>query len=115
MHLLELTIFKNDVLLRTVLFKKGLNLILNSASSTAKTGNSVGKSTLSRLLDYIFLSSGEDIYTEPEFGKVIPEVHNFITSNSIYVELAFIGHDKKKYKIGRTLTTSQKDSIFYID
>lgn len=115
MHLHELTTYKNNVLLRKVVFKKGLNLILNSASSLAKTGNSVGKTTPARLLDYIFLSSGEDIYTEPEFGKVIPEVFDFITNNTIYIELSFKGHDKKDYKVGRTLTANQKDSIYFVD
>jgi len=113
MQLHELTVFKNNDVLRHVPFKKGLNLILNSASSSAKTGNSVGKSTPSRLLDYIFLSSGVDIYTEPEFKKVIPEVYEFITNNTIYVELAFRGYDKKDYRIGRTLTINTKDSVFY--
>jgi len=89
-------------------------LILNSTSNSGKTGNSVGKSTLSRLIDYIFLSSGEDIYTEPEFGKVIPEVYAFINDNTIYVELLFRGHDNNDYKTGRTLTTNPKDSIYYI-
>ncbi|WP_394754781.1 DUF2326 domain-containing protein [Crenothrix sp.] len=115
MQLLELSIYKNKSLVRNIHFKKGLNLIINSASSSNKTGNSVGKSTLSRLLDYIFLSSGEDIYTEPEFSKVIPEVYSFISNNIIYVELYFKGHDQRNYKIGRTLTTSPKDSVFYVD
>jgi len=115
MHLRELVIYKNNILLRQVPFKKGLNLILNSASVSEKTGNSVGKTTPARLLDYIFLSSGEDIYKEPEFGKLIPEVYNFIINNTIRIELAFIGHDNKDYKVGRTLTANLKDSVYFVD
>jgi len=113
MRLIELSVFKNAELVRTVHFKSGLNLIVNSVSAKGKTGNSVGKSTLSRLLDYIFLSSGEDIYTEAEFGKVIPDVCSFINDNFIYVELVFEGYDKLIHRVGRNLTTDQKQSIYY--
>ena len=115
MQLIKLTIYKNSELIRAISFKKGLNLILNSISQTGRTGNSVGKSTPSRLIDYLFLSSGEDIYTEAEFGKPIPDVYNFINDNTIYVELDFKGLDQKDYKIARTLTTNSKTSIYYVD
>lgn len=115
MQLIKLAVYKNEIIVREVLFKSGLNLILNSASGNLKTGNSVGKSTPSRLLDYIFLSSGEDIYTEPEFGRDIPEVYEYITNNSIYIELKFRGHDGKDYRAGRNLTPNQKESIYYLD
>ncbi|MNF72269.1 hypothetical protein D3C84_542410 [compost metagenome] len=115
MHLINLSVYKNSELVRSVPFRKGLNLIVNSASKSEKTGNSVGKSTPSRLIDYIFLSTGEDIFTEAEFGKAIPDVYNFISENTIYVELEFKGHDSKEYKAGRTLTTNPKESVYYID
>lgn len=114
MKLVRLSVYKNGELIRSVPFKKGLNLILNSASSSGGTGNSVGKSTPSRLLDYLFLSSGEDIYTEAEFGKPIPVVFSFINDNTIYVELEFEGFDQKSHKIARTLTTDPKASVYYI-
>lgn len=115
MHLINLSVYKNSELVRSVPFRKGLNLIVNSASKFEKTGNSVGKSTPSRLIDYIFLSSGEDIYTEAEFGKAIPDVYNFINENTIYVELEFKGHNSNKYKVARTLTINPKDSVYYIN
>lgn len=115
MQLIRLSVYKNDGLIRTVPFKNGLNLIVNSITNIGNTGNSVGKSTPSRLIDYLFLSSGEDIYTEAEHGKPIPDVYNFINENKIYIELDFEGFDKNKHKIGRTLTTDQKKSAFYID
>lgn len=115
MKLNKLSVFRNNEPIRIVPFKKGLNLIVNSVSQSGRTGNSVGKSTLSRLIDYIFLSSGEDIYTEAEFGKAIPDVYNFISENTIYVELEFEGFDLKEHKVGRTLTTNPKNSIYYIE
>lgn len=115
MHLINLSVYKNSELVRSVPFRKGLNLIVNSELKSEKTGNSVGKSTPSRLIDYIFLSSGEDIYTEAEFGKAIPDVYNFINENTIYIELEFKGHDSKEYKVGRILTTNPKEYFYYID
>lgn len=115
MKLIRLSLYKNGELIRAVPFKKGLNLIINSASKHGSTGNSVGKSTPSRLIDYLFLSSGEDIYTEAEFGKAIPDVYDFINENAIYVELEFEGFDLKVRTIGRTLTTNPKASNYYID
>lgn len=115
MQLNKLKVLRNKELLREVEFKKGLNLILNSTSSQNKTGNSVGKSTLSRLVDYMFLSDGQDIYTDGEFKKNIPEVVKFIENNTIFVELSFKGYDNQEHVLGRDLTTSQKKCQFYID
>lgn len=115
MKLIKLSVYKNSKLIRDIKFKKGLNLIVNSISQSGGTGNSVGKSTPSRLLDYLFLSSGEDIYTEAEFGKPIPDVYSFISENTIYVELEVEGFDLKEHKIGRTLTIDQKSSTYYIE
>lgn len=114
MQLNKLAVYKNENIVREVTFKSGLNLIINSASDNAKTGNGVGKSTPSRLLDYIFMSTGEDIYTEPEFGRNIPEVFEYITTNTIYIELAFRGHDGRDFRVGRTLTPNQKESVYYV-
>lgn len=115
MQLNKLSLYKNEEIVREVTFKSGLNLIINTASGNEKTGNGVGKSTPSRLLDYIFMSSGEDIYTEPEFGRNIPEVFEYITTNSIFIELAFRGHNGKDFLVGRTLTPNQKESVYYVD
>jgi uncharacterized protein YydD (DUF2326 family) len=115
MQLNKLFVYKNENIVRKVTFKSGLNLIINSVSGSAQTGNGVGKSTPSRLLDYIFMSNGKDIYTEAEFGRNIPEVFEYITSNTIYIELAFRGHDGRDYRVGRTLTPNQKESVYYVD
>ncbi|WP_122490700.1 DUF2326 domain-containing protein [Pseudomonas viridiflava] len=114
MQLYSLRVIKNGDTLREIFFKEGLNLIINADSSVAKSGNSVGKSTPSRLLDYIFMSSGEDIYTDSEFNKIIPEVANFIDSNQVVIELEFYGFDGKKHSAGRTLKRNSKEYIFFI-
>ncbi|WP_421214182.1 DUF2326 domain-containing protein [Aeromonas dhakensis] len=115
MRLCKLQVIKNKNILREITFKKGLNLIVNVDSKVARSGNSVGKSTPSRLIDFIFMSSGDDIYTESEFKKVIPEVADLIDDNEIIVELYFVGFDGKKHLIGRDLTRISKNSLFYIN
>ncbi|HDX8372765.1 TPA: DUF2326 domain-containing protein [Aeromonas dhakensis] len=115
MRLCKLQVIKNKNILREITFKKGLNLIVNVDSKVARSGNSVGKSTPSRLIDFIFMSSGDDIYTESEFKKVIPEVADLIDDNEIIVELYFVGFDGKKHLIGRDLTRTSKNSLFYIN
>ncbi len=115
MRLCKLQVIKNNNILREITFKKGLNLIVNVDSKVARSGNSVGKSTPSRLIDFIFMSSGDDIYTESEFKKVIPEVANLIDENEIIVELYFVGFDGKNHLIGRNLTRISKNFLFYIN
>ncbi|WP_193558485.1 DUF2326 domain-containing protein [Aeromonas media] len=115
MRLCKLQVIKNKNILREIEFKTGLNLIVNVDSKVARSGNSVGKSTPSRLIDFIFMSSGDDIYTESEFKKVIPEVADLIDQNEILIELCFIGFDEKKHLIGRNLTRTPKNSFFYIN
>ncbi|MEH8177082.1 hypothetical protein Q7I17_17730, partial [Aeromonas veronii] len=114
MRLCKLQVIKNNNILREITFKKGLNLIVNVDSKVARSGNSVGKSTPSRLIDFIFMSSGDDIYTESEFRKVIPEVAELIDENEIIIELYFVGFDGKNHLIGRNLTRISKNSLFYI-
>ncbi|MEH8127391.1 DUF2326 domain-containing protein [Aeromonas veronii] len=115
MRLCKLQVIKNNNILREITFKKGLNLIVNVDSKVARSGNSVGKSTPSRLIDFIFMSSGDDIYTESEFRKVIPEVAELIDENEIIIELYFVGFDGKDHLIGRNLTRISKNSLFYIN
>ncbi|MCF5764495.1 DUF2326 domain-containing protein [Aeromonas veronii] len=115
MRLCKLQVIKNNNILREITFKKGLNLIVNVDSKVARSGNSVGKSTPSRLIDFIFMSSGDDIYTESEFRKVIPEVAELIDENEIIIELYFVGFDGKNHLIGRNLTRISKNSLFYIN
>lgn len=114
MRLNKLWVFKNNEILREIPFKDGVNLIIDSESDSSGSGNSVGKSTLSRLIDYIFLSTGKDIYEEPEFGKLIPEVIELIDNNNIFVRLSVTGFDDEEYLLGRFLARDEKSSLYYI-
>ena len=115
MRLNKLIILKNDSLVREVTFKDGLNLIVNKRTSGKDSGNSVGKSTLSRVLDYLFMSSGHDIYHDAEFGKDIPEIVSLINNNVLKFSLDFNTVETKKAVISRIISIDDKNSKYFLN
>ncbi|WP_284892845.1 DUF2326 domain-containing protein [Cobetia amphilecti] len=115
MYLNKLTVYKGDVTLRQVEFKKGLNIIANTIVADGGTGNSVGKSTLSRLVDFLFLSNGEDIYKEKENGNFIPQMYSFISDNVIMIELEFYDSSQERQVISRNLAIDRKKFKYYVN
>ncbi|HCO6546404.1 TPA: DUF2326 domain-containing protein [Escherichia coli] len=115
MRLNKLIILKNDSLVREVTFKDGLNLIVNKRTSRKDSGNSVGKSTLSRVLDYLFMSSGHDIYHDAEFGKDIPEIVSLINNNVLKFSLDFNTVENKKAVISRIISIDDKNSKYFLN
>ncbi|MGG8024824.1 DUF2326 domain-containing protein [Klebsiella aerogenes] len=114
MRLNKLIVLKNNAIVREVTFKDGLNLIVNKRTSGKDSGNSVGKSTLSRVLDYLFMSSGNDIYHDAEFGKDIPEIVSLINDNILKFTLDFNTVENKKAIVSRTISTDEKNSKYYL-
>ncbi|EHG2693461.1 DUF2326 domain-containing protein [Salmonella enterica] len=115
MRLNKLIILKNNTLVREVPFKDGLNLIINKRTSGKDSGNSVGKSTLSRVLDYLFMSSGHDIYHDAEFGKDIPEIVSLINDNVLKFTLDFNTVENKKAVVFRIISTDDKNSKYFLN
>lgn len=115
MRLNKLIILKNNTLIREVTFKDGLNLIINKRTSGKDSGNSVGKSTLSRVLDYLFMSSGHDIYHDVEFGKDIPEIVSLINDNLLKFTLDFNTVENKKAVVSRIISTDDKNSKYFLN
>ena len=81
MRLIDLTVLRGSDLVRRVLFKDGLNLILDTPTSEkTKTGNNVGKTTVLRLIDFCLGSNGSDIWEDSEFKtSKNQEVYDFLT------------------------------------
>lgn len=115
MRLNKLIILKNNTLVREVTFKDGLNLIINKRTSGKDSGNSVGKSTLSRVLDYLFMSSGHDIYHDAEFGKDIPEIVSLINDNVLKFTLDFNTVENKKAVVSRIISTDDNNSKYFLN
>ncbi|MFK7983648.1 MAG: DUF2326 domain-containing protein [Saprospiraceae bacterium] len=89
MFLEKLIINSNIGQIREIPFKEGLNLVLDKSSLDEKvegktvSGNSVGKTTLLRAIDFCFGSDGKDFYVDREFHIENTEVLNFLTNKDI--------------------------------
>ncbi|MGK0307257.1 MAG: hypothetical protein ACI8RP_000208 [Urechidicola sp.] len=109
---LIITIDKNPV--RSVIFKDGLNIVTNK-KGIGRSGNSVGKSTLSRVVDFLFLGSIEPIYIDEEFKNPNKKIESLLENSVVEAELSFIGVDNKLHQIVRNLTINKDDSTFFVD
>ncbi|CAA7392956.1 DUF2326 domain-containing protein [Chryseobacterium fistulae] len=71
MFLKELKIENKFGEIRTIEFRKGLNLIVDETTEKDKktTGNNVGKTTVLRLVDFCLGSDGKNIYQDSEFKE----------------------------------------------
>jgi uncharacterized protein YydD (DUF2326 family) len=92
MFLKSLTIYNDDALIREILFHKGINLIVDETKSKNKTesGNSVGKTTVLRLIDFCLDGSGSNIYIDPEFKNTNKKIESFLKENNILISLVLI-------------------------
>ncbi|MGH9524151.1 MAG: hypothetical protein ACRD3E_16635, partial [Terriglobales bacterium] len=70
-------------MVRRINFKQGLNLILDKPTTNLQeSGNSVGKTTVLRLIDACLGSEGDDIWQDAEFKKSInQDVFDFLHGN----------------------------------
>jgi uncharacterized protein YydD (DUF2326 family) len=89
MFLKSLTIQNEDKLIRDITFHKGINLIIDETKSENKTesGNSVGKTTVLRLIDFCLDGKGQNIYMDPEFRNTNTKIEQFLKENNILITL----------------------------
>jgi uncharacterized protein YydD (DUF2326 family) len=92
MFLKSLTIHNENALIREILFHKGINLIVDETKSKDKTesGNSVGKTTVIRLIDFCLDGNGSNIYIDPEFRNTNNKIETFLKENNILITLVLI-------------------------
>lgn len=92
MFLKNLTISNNDEIIRNIPFHKGINLIIDETKSENKTdsGNSVGKTTVLRLIDFCLDGKGENIFKDPEFKDSNLKVEGFLKGNNIIIILTLV-------------------------
>ena len=108
-----LEVLKNNKVIRHIRFKKGLNLILDKADNKSG-GNSIGKSTFGRVIDYMFLAKPDDIYLDPEFKKPNPFVYSLLEKNDVVVKLSFISDSGKEIIFTRNLPVGEAERTFEI-
>ncbi len=92
MFLKSLSIHDDAKLIREITFRKGINLIVDETSSQVKTtsGNSVGKTTVLRLIDFCLDGGGENLYIDPEFKTRNLVVEKFLKEKNIITKLILV-------------------------
>ena len=89
MFLKQLLVIANGEEVRRVLFRRGLNLIVdetpakksgdrNGDAEKTRTGNNVGKTTVLRCVDFCLGAKGESFYVDPEFNTTNEAVESFL-------------------------------------
>lgn len=87
MFLKYLVISSHSHVIRKIKFHKGINLIVDSSEGHI-TGNSVGKTTVLKLIDFCLGANPKNIYEDPESKKEIYKlVKNFLVENNILITL----------------------------
>ena len=88
MFLKSLTISIGERIIREINFHKGVNLIIDETTSSNETGNSVGKTTVLRLINFCLGGDGKNIYQDPEFkSKKNNKIETFLKENDISITL----------------------------
>ncbi|MDD4031642.1 MAG: DUF2326 domain-containing protein [Bacteroidales bacterium] len=92
MFLKKLNIYNEAKLVREIPFHKGINLIVDETKSQNKTesGNSVGKTTVLRLIDFCLDGDGKNIYIDPEFKTTNKKIEQFLKENNILISLTLV-------------------------
>jgi uncharacterized protein YydD (DUF2326 family) len=87
MFIKNLRIYTPYKVIRDIKFRKGINLIIDESEGKI-TGNSVGKTTVLKLIDYCFGAKSKIIWEDPENRKQeYSLVKEFLISNEITVSL----------------------------
>ncbi|MCB9748302.1 MAG: DUF2326 domain-containing protein [Candidatus Omnitrophica bacterium] len=90
MFIKNLKIENESKLIRNIPFHKGINLIVDETNTNDKTksGNSVGKTTVLRLIDFCLGGDGKNIYSDPEYRhKGNMQIEKFLKQNNVIITL----------------------------
>lgn len=90
MFLKSLTILSDDKKIREIIFRKGINLIVDETPETddKATGNNVGKTTVLKLIDFCLGAESKIVYIDPESKRdVYGLVKNFLIDNEVLIKL----------------------------
>lgn len=112
MYIKNLKITNKEGVIRDIDFHNGLNLIVDNTPSDnqTETGNSVGKTTVLRLVDFCLGKNPKSIYTDPSDSKSIDnDVKHFLIDSNVVVELTLTRNwNKDDYVICRDFAANKK-------
>jgi len=87
MFLKSLSIISGSKVKREILFRKGINLIVDESEGQI-TGNNIGKTTVLKLIDFCLGAEKKHIWEDPESKKeVYSLVKNFLIDNNVVIVL----------------------------
>jgi uncharacterized protein YydD (DUF2326 family) len=90
MFLKSLYILNDEEVIREIIFRQGINLIVDETKSDSlkETGNNVGKTTVLRLVYFCLGGNGKNIYQDQEFkDQENTLVKNFLFDENIIIQL----------------------------
>lgn len=114
MKLIKLVLEIDGKVVREVKFRDNLNIII-SKKNVDTAGNSVGKSTLGRILDYLFDGSISPIYIDEEFQIPNSQIESLFKNKIVYVILEYIGLTNISSTIKRRLSPETELQDYYLD
>lgn len=115
MFLKSLTITSGAKVIREIEFHKGLNLIVDESENQI-TGNSVGKTTVLKLIDFCLGSDKKNIYVDPETKRdEYKLVKDFLIENKVLITLTLTtdleNQNANEIVIERNFLSSIKEGI----
>ncbi|MFK4753681.1 DUF2326 domain-containing protein [Oceanobacter antarcticus] len=103
MQLINLKVFCDEIIVREIQFKDGINIITNSEDD----GNQIGKSTALRVLNFCLGSDGKSIWHDPESRTKNEAIEDVVTSGRVLFSLD-MRINKKNYRINRRIHKVQQ-------
>lgn len=115
MFLKSLSITSGAKVIREIEFHKGLNLIVDESENQI-TGNSVGKTTVLKLIDFCLGSDKKNIYVDPETKRdEYKLVKDFLIENKVLITLTLTtdleNQNTNEIVIERNFLSSIKEGI----
>ena len=115
MFIKSLTITSGAKVIREIEFHKGLNLIVDESEHQI-TGNSVGKTTVLKLVDFCLGADKKNIYVDPETKRdEYKLVKDFLIENKVLITLTLSSdldnHEANEIVIERNFLSSVKEGI----
>ncbi len=115
MFIKSLTITSGAKVIREIEFHKGLNLIVDESEHQI-TGNSVGKTTVLKLVDFCLGADKKNIYVDPETKRdEYKLVKDFLIENKVLITLTLTSdldnHEANEVVIERNFLSSVKEGI----
>ncbi|MEC9671661.1 DUF2326 domain-containing protein [Escherichia marmotae] len=110
MFLKKLTVSSPIIgLIREIDFHLGVNLIIDkSVEKTSETGNSVGKTTALRAIDFCLGAKQDGFYIDPEFKTEDTVIKDFLINNEVLFTLDIVTSKGRVLVISRAITSTNK-------